>query len=669
MKRFSYAKIRNVALLGHGSSGKTSLAEAMLFASGTSQRLGNVTGGNTVSDFDAEEIRRKISIYTTTAPIEWNDCKINILDTPGQPDFEGEMLEGLRAADSAVILVSGKSGIHVGTQKAFLKAKKDKMPAAFFVGKLDDEQADFYKVLEALKAEFGAAVCPIIVPVTEGSDRIYINLIEMKAFKYKDGKATEAAMPDTGHRLKGLVEAISEAIAETSDENFEKFFSGEAFTTEELNKGIYDGIKQGVITPVFCGSALLCEGIDLFLNGITKYFPAPEITDGETSALVFKTVADPYIGKLSYVKVFSGEIRSDTPIMNERTGKPERIGKLYTMCGKKQTETDVITAGDIGAIAKMVSPLTGDTLCSPDAVIKIPGITFPKPCYSMTVESLTKGDEEKIAQGLHRLMDEDPTIKFETDKETKQQILSGLGDLHIDITTGKLKNKFGVGVKLSEPEVAYREAIKKPFTAEGKHKKQTGGHGQYGHVVIKFEPCESEELVFAQAVVGGSVPKNYFPAIEKGLRECVAHGTLAGYPVVNLKATLLDGSYHPVDSSEMAFKLAAALAFKTALPQAKPVLLEPVGSLKVAVPQSSMGDVIGDINKRRGRVLGMDHDDKGDEVIEAEVPVSQMHDFSIVLRSITKNRGSFSFEFVRYEEAPPEVAAAIENAKAGKEAV
>lgn len=685
MKRFSSKQIRNVVLLGHGSSGKTTLAEAMLFSAKASPRLGNIASGNTVCDYDPEEVKRTISIFTSVAPFEWMDCKINILDTPGQPDFEGEMLEGLRAADSAIIAVSGKSGVHVGTEKAWEKAKAAKLPTAFFVGKLDEEQADFFKVLEALKSSFGAVVCPIVVPFEQDNDTVYVNLVEMKAYKYKDGKSSEVPIPNTGHRLQGLVAAISEAIAETSEEYFDKYFSGEAFTKEELTKGILDGIKQGVIAPVFCGSAVTGAGINMLMDGIASYFPGVEGTvdatdsdgnkvelnvneTGPLAALVFKTIADPYVGKLSFIKVFSGEMRQDSTIVNTRTNKTEKVGKLYIMCGKKQTETDCVSTGDIGAISKMSSPLTGDSLCAPSRVVSLRGIDFPKPNLSMSVSPVSKGDEDKIAQGLHRLMEEDPTLNFATHPETKQQIISGLGELHIDIIVSKLKTKFGVNVNLEKPEVPYRETIRKKVSAEGKHKKQTGGHGQYGHVIIEFEPCDSDELVFDEKVVGGSVPKNYFPAVEKGLRESVQHGMIAGYPMVNLKATLLDGSYHPVDSSEMAFKLAASLAYKAAIPQASPVLLEPIGLLKVQVPQSAMGDVIGEINKRRGRVLGMDHTDGGQDILQADVPMAEMHDFSIVLRSITQGRGTFTFDFERYEEAPPQVAQAVAAARSAKEA-
>lgn len=680
MKQFESKQIRNVVLLGHGSCGKTSLSEAMLYLSGASQRLGYIASGNTVCDFDMEEIHREMSIYTAIAPIEWNGDKINIIDTPGQPDFEGELLEGLRAADCAVIAVSGKSGVHVGTERAWEKTREIHMPTAFFVGKLDEEQADFYKVLEQLKIKFGAAVCPVIVPFKNNGSLIYINLITMSACEYKDGKARPVPMPETGHRLQGLIAAISEAVAETNDEYFDKYFSGVAFSKEELTTGILDGIKDGVIAPVFCGSSATGSGVDMLLDGIVSYFPGADteatakngegakikITANETeplSAFIFKTVADPYVGKLSYVRVYSGVLRTDSPVVDSRTGKNERVGKLCILRGKKQIETDSISAGDIGAIAKMGSLQTGDTLCAPSKIVSLPTFDFPLPCLSMAIKPVKKGDEEKVSVGLHRLMEEDKTIKFKMDSETKQQVLSGLGELHIDITVSKLKSKFNVEVELSTPDVPYRETIRKKVKSEGKHKKQTGGHGQYGHVVIEFEPCDSENLVFEEKVFGGSVPKNYFPAVEKGLRECVCRGVIAGYPVVNIKATLLDGSYHPVDSSEMAFKMAAALAYKSALPQASPILLEPFGALKVIVPENAMGDVIGEINKRRGRVLGMNSADNSREIIEAEAPMSEMHDFSVILRSITQGRGSFTFEFARYEEAPPQVVQSVIAAK------
>lgn len=677
MKRYGLNQLRNVVLLGHGGSGKTSLAEAMLFSSKATDRLGKIADGNTICDYDQEEIKRKISVSLSIAPFEWNDCKINLIDVPGLFDFEGETIEGIKAANCAIIAVSGKSGVNVGTEKAWNQVSKNKLPRSFFVTKLDEERADFYKVLEGLKAKFGAQVCPVVVPVDTDDGRCYINLIEMKAYKYSSGKYTEVEMPDTGHRLDGLITAISEAVAETDDACFEKYFSGESFTKEELVTGVHKGIRECTIAPVFCGSSYTLEGVDLLINSIAQMFPGEdeseplEATDANGNAakvsfsekdplavFVFKTLADPFVGKLSFFKVISGEIRSDTTFVNARTGQAEKIGKLYMIKGKKQAEVESIGAGDIGAASKMASPLTGDTLCAPSRVISLNGIQFPEPYLSMAVMPKSKGDDEKISSGLHRLMEEDLTFMFFTNHETKEQVISGLGEQQLDVLISKLKAKFGVGVDMKKPRVAYRETIRKKVKVEGKHKKQTGGHGQYGHVWIEFEPGETEEMTFAENVFGGSVPRNFFPAVEKGLRECTAHGVLAGYPVVNLKATLVDGSYHPVDSSEMSFKMAAGIAYRTGLTQAAPVLLEPIGTLKVYVPESYMGDVIGEINKRRGHMLGMESED-GIQVIEAEAPSAEMHDFSTALRSMTQGRGYYTFEFARYEEVPEQISRAI----------
>ena len=679
MKHYPPSQIRNIALTGHGRSGKTSLAEALLFTAGEIDRVGNIEAGSTVCDFDPEEIKRKVSLSCALAPLEWKDCKINIIDTPGLFDFEGELLEGMSAADAAVIVVSGKSGISVGTEKAWKRTLAHGIPRAFFISKIDDEAADFYRVLEELKGAFGAAVCPVVVPVSIDSGTIYINLIDMKAFKYDNkGKPSEVPMPDTGHRLQGLVAAISEAVAETSDEYFEKYFSGSAFTHDELIAGIHLGVKECTITPVFCGSNTKCAAIDMLLDSLSAMFPTAAEADTNSgnspeksvlsSAFVFKTIADPYVGKLSYLKVLSGEIKPDSIILNTRTGLNEKIGKLYVQRGKKQFETESLSKGDIGTAAKL-SAQTCDILAAPGVKAEQRNIEFPSPCLSMAITPKTKGDDDKISQSLHRLCEEDPTIKFKINSETRQQILSGLGEQHLDYIVSKLKAKFGVEVTLSKPLVPYRETIKKKVKAEGKYKKQTGGHGQYGHVIIEFEPCESEHLEFEEKVVGGSVPRNFFPAVEKGLHDSVRQGVLAGYPVVNIRATLIDGSYHAVDSSEAAFKSAAALAYKSGISLAGPVLLEPIGMLKAYVPENNMGDVIGEINRRRGRVLGMNSADDGLQLVEAEAPVAETLDFSIVLRSLTQGRGYYTFEFARYEEAPPAISqAVIEKAKALKAA-
>lgn len=677
MKQYAAKNIRNIALVGHAGSGKTSLAEAAFFLTGQSERLGKVADGNTISDFDPEEIRRKASVSTTILPVEWKDTKMNLLDTPGLFDFAGGVSEGIRAAGSALIVISGKSGVTVGAEKTFAAAQKKGIAKIFFVNKLDNENADFYKVFEDLKATFGPMVCPLVVPyVVDHKVDCYVNLLEYKAYRYQNGKAAEVPIPDMGHRLDGLRTAINEAVAETSEELMEKYFSGEAFTPDELILGLATGVRRGEIAPVFCGSATELEGIDQLLNGLIWLAPWAETVAGETgvdangspvelstnenaqtAAVVFKSVVDPFVGKLLYFKVVSGKVTPDSMLLNMRTGAQEKLGKLYYIRGKKQEEAPFITAGDIGAVAKLASTNTGDTLCAPARPLVLPGVIFDKPCFSMAVNAKKKGEEEKVASGLSRLIEEDPTLSFVLNTETKEQILSGLGEQHLDVAASKLKNKFGAEITLTVPRVPYRETIRKKVKVQGRHKKQSGGHGQFGDVWIEFEPCDGDELVFAESVFGGSVPKNFFPAVEKGLRDSAQKGVLAGFPMVGVKATLTDGSYHPVDSSEMAFKTAAALAYKAGIPQASPVLLEPVGILRVYVPGDNTGDIMGDVNKRRGRVLGMNpSEEDGLTCVEAEVPMAEMADYTTMIRSMTQGRGHFTFAFERYEEAPANVA-------------
>lgn len=677
MKQFNAKNIRNVALVGHSGSGKTSLAEAMLFLSGASDRLGRIADGNTICDFDAEEIKREASVSMSVAPFEWKNTKINLLDTPGLFDFSGGLSEGIRAAGSAVITVSGKNGVAVGTEKGFKAASKKGIAKLFFINEMDNENADFYKVFDDLKATFGTMVCPLVVPFVENRKvQCYINLLENKAYTYKDGKPSEVAIPETGGRLDELITAMNEAVAETSEELMEKYFSGEEFTHDELIKGLSSGVRRGEIAPVFCGSAYTLDGVDQLMNGLIWLAPFAETMAGEsgvdkggnavelsvnedepTAAIVFKTIIDPFVGKLLYFKVVSGAVKADTTLLNMRTGTTEKISKVYFVRGKKQEETSYIGAGDIGAVSKLSDTITGDTLCSASRPVILPGIEFEKPCLSMAVSASNKADEEKISAGLTRLMEEDPTISYYHNHETHERIISGLGEQQLDVIASKLKSKFGVQVTLETPKVAYRETIRKKVKVQGRHKKQSGGHGQYGDVWIEFEPGTEEELEFSESIFGGAVPKNYFPAVEKGLREACQKGTLAGYPMVGIKAKLVDGSYHPVDSSEMAFKLAAALAYRTGIPQAAPVLLEPIGTLKAYVPNDNTGDVMGDVNKRRGRVLGMNPSNEDNlTCVEAEVPMAEMHDFSTFIRSLTQGRGYFTFEFVRYEEAPQSVA-------------
>ena len=666
MNQFHAGNIRNIALAGHHSSGKTSLAEALLYRAGASDRLGKTADGTTVCDYDPEEIKRQGSLSTALAGFAYEQNWINLFDTPGILDFAGEQLSGIAASDTVLITVSAKSGIRVGTRKAYDAAKVMGKSTMFAITKIDDKDANFYNVLTELKTVFGPTVCPVVVPViTNGEISSYVNLIEMKAYAYdKNGKAVEISMPDEvttekEYRLEGLVAAITEAVAETDDALMEKFFEGESFTQKELIDGIHNGMNKGLISPVICTSATTLAGIDMLLKEFGLLVPAanevetdfPCDTDAPLAALVYKTVADPFVGKTSYIKVLSGKLSADTTAVNSRTGAEEKIGKLYTMLGKKQTEVKTAEAGDIVAAVK-IGALTGDTLCAPGNVKAAPMPAFPHACYSMAVYAKKQGDESKISAGMQRLVEEDPTLSYVQDASTKEMILSGLGEVHLEIAVAKLASKFGAEVKLAVPQIAYRETIRKKVEAEGKHKKQSGGHGQYGHVKIAFEPCVSDELIFEEKVFGGSVPKNYFPAVEKGLQESVRKGVLAGCPVVGLKAILLDGSYHPVDSSEMAFKMAASIAYKEGMRAADPVMLEPISTLNVTAPDENTGDIMGELNKRRGRVLGMEPTAKGETTITAEVPAREMHDFAMYLRQVTRGLGSFTLEFLRYEPLP-----------------
>ena len=681
MKQYPIEKIRNVCILAHGGAGKTSLTEAMLKFAGASDRFGKVADGTTVTDFDPEEIKRQISINTAVATFEFNNCKFNILDTPGYFDFVGEIVEGVRVADAAVIVLSGKSGVSVGAEKSWAYCEAKNMPRIMFINKMDDENADFQKVVEQMRDTFGKQIAPFQVPIIDGGKMVgFADPVNMVAKMFQDGPPREEPIPDSiMSEVEPIREMILESVAETDEELMEKFFGGEEFTPDEIKTALKKGVRDGSIVPALCGSALTNKAIGVLLESIISYLPSPadanpevdvdgnEIAcdpSGAPAALVFKTIADPFVGKLSYFKVISGELKADSSIYNPRAGSLEKIGKLYYVFGKKQIETDKVTAGDIAAVAKLQYTKTSDTLCSKEKPVTLQGIEFPEANLSLAIVPKAKGDEEKISSGLTKLLDEDQTFKIENNTETHQMIISGVGELHLDVIISKLKSKFGVDVELSEPKVPYRETIRKRVEVEGKHKKQSGGHGQYGHVKIVFEPGETEGLTFEEKVFGGAVPKNYFPAVEKGLQDSILHGILAGYPVVNLKATLIDGSYHPVDSSEMAFKMAASIAYKKGMEDAQPVLLEPIGHLEVEVPSANMGDVMGDINKRRGRVLGMNPIGKGLEQVVAEVPMSEMHKYATDLRSMTQARGSFTFKFERYEEAPAPVAQkVIEDSK------
>ncbi|MGD9559945.1 MAG: elongation factor G, partial [Oscillospiraceae bacterium] len=674
--------IRNVMLAGHSGSGKTTLAEALLFFTKGTDRQGKVDEGNTTMDFDPEETKRKVSLSAAVAPVDYDGVKINLIDVPGLFDFELGLYEGIRAAESVLITVEARDGLSVGAQKAYNLAMKNDKARMFYVSKMDVEHADFFKVFDELKGAFGASLCPLVIPYVSDKGIVYVNLISEKAFSYAGGVASQVDMPDMGDRHEEMRNAMFEAVAETDEALMEKFFDGEAFTIDELTEGLRVGTQTGAITPVLCGVAPALEAMDMLLRNMKELLPSaqrgggmladekgeevavPCEVDGPMAAYVFKTVADPFVGKLSYVKVVRGVLKADTALVNARTGENEKLGKLIFLKGKKQTDAAAISAGDIGAVTKLQNTKTGDTLCASGHVLAFKAPQFPNPTYSMALRTTKKGDEGKISGALQRLLEEDRTLNYRVDSETVQQVLSGLGEQHLDVTVAKLKSKFGIDVELSEPRVAYRETLRKKVRKRARHKKQTGGHGQFGDVDIEFEPVDSDELVFEEKVFGGSVPKNFFPAVEKGLRDAVEHGVLAGYPVVGLKATLLDGSYHPVDSSEMAFKMAAKKTYKEALPDASPVLLEPIGALKAYVPDANTGDIMGEVNKRRGRVMGMNPAEDGLQAVEAELPVSEMHDFTTYMRQLTQGRGHYSFEFVRYEPLPQNLEAkVIEEAK------
>ena len=678
MKAYTSNNIRNIAVVGHGGKGKTTLCEAMLYVSGATDRLGKVADGNTVLDFDAEEKRRKSSVSSAVASVEWDNTKLNLIDAPGLFDFAGGAAEAIRAAEAVLIVTSAGSGCDVGTEKAFKAAEKEGKAKFFAITKTDSDHRSFYKTFDALKEVFGNKLCPTIIPYMEGNlTKCYVNLMTGMAFAYDaNGKATKVPVPNDPV-IADMTAAFMEAIATTDDELMEKFFAGEAFTQEEILKGLSLGIFDGSIYPVYAVAGLTCAAVDQLLYGLAWSVPGaygyagetgktddgedlllPCNVEGPLAAVCFKTIADPFIGKMSFVKVVSGVLKADSVAYNTRTGETEKIGKAVFVRGAKQEETKEIIAGDIGVLTKLANVKTGDTLCDVKQHVTLAAVQFPTPCLSMAMQAVKKGDEEKAASGLFKLMEEDPTIGYLNNAETRELVLSGLGEQHLDVIVSKLKNKFGVEIALKVPKVAYRETIRKKVDAQGRHKKQSGGHGQFGDVFITFEPCDSEALVFETAVVGGAVPKNYFPAVEKGLQECVAKGFAAGYPMVGVKATLHDGSYHPVDSSEMAFKTAASLAFKNAMPNADVAILEPIGTLTALMPGDNLGDVMGDVTKRRGRVLGMGEaaDDANMQELVAEVPMSEMADFSTFLRSVTAGRGSYTFTFVRYEQAPHEVA-------------
>mgnify|MGYP004692053149 FL=1 len=689
MKNYASNRVRNVVLLGHSGSGKTTYSEAALYYSGATKRFGKVEDGNTVSDYEAEEIRRKVSINTSVIPVEWQDTKINFLDTPGYFDFAAEVKLAMNVADTGLIMVSAKSGVEVGTEKAWEYCEEMHLPRIIFINQMDDENADFEKTLADLRKNFGKAVAPLQIPFDDENGNFigFINLIKRDARKKVNGKLEKCEMQeDKKDHVEVLRSMLIEVAAESSEELMEKFFNDEELTEEEIYDGLQVGIANHSIAPVMCGSATLGYGVKLLMNTIVRFtLPAIEAKanfhafhdgkdvvycssdDERFSAYVFKTIADPYIGRLNLFRVMTGKLDTTMSVYNEEKDTVEKVGRLYVMRGKEQIEVDELHSGDIGALAKLSNTSTQDTLSLKDANIIIPKIALPGSVLCMAIKPKGKGDEDKLSAALTKIREEDPTIKMEVNPETKQTLVYGVGEQQLDVMVQKLKAKYKIEVDLTDPIIPYRETIKAKASVRGRYKKQSGGHGQFGDVVMEFEPSydTTTPVIFEEKIFGGSVPKQYFPAVEKGLQECVQSGVLAGYPVVGLKATLTDGSYHPVDSSEMAFKMATSVAFKEGIPQAKPVILEPIEHVEVLIPDKYMGDIMGDITKRRGRILSMDAVGMK-KCIVAEVPTAEMHKYATDLRSMTQSRGEYRHHFERYEEAPMEVQKKIIEARAAE---
>ena len=678
MKAYTTDKIRNLALVGHSGSGKTTLTEAMLYNTGVIGRMGKVEDGNTVSDFSKEETKRKISINTSIVPIEWKDTKVNLIDTPGYFDFQSEVFSALRASEAALIVIDATNGIQVGTEKVLKYTKEIDLPRIIFVNKMEKENAKFAKIVSDLHIEYSKRVIPFTLTLGEGEDfKGIIDVLNRKAYEYDGFERKEVPIPENRvDEVEVVYNEICEVVAETDEELMEKYFSGETFTHEDLMQGITAALLEGTAVPLVAGSAETGAGLDVLFDLIIEYMPSPDdkrakygfrhqdeefrevSVDAPMAAVVFKTVVDPFVGKISIFKVISGKVTKDAEIYNVSKDKVEKLGGLFYLRGKEQIDAKEIVAGDIGAISKLSVTQTGDTLASKANPTLFKPLKYPSPTLFFAIEPKTKGDEDKISSALGRLQEEDPSLVTNRDKETKQLTLGGQGNVQLQVALDRLKDEFGVETEIIPLRIAYRETIKGKSDVQGKHKKQSGGAGQYGDVFIRFEPS-AEEFEFDEEVFGGAVPKNYFPAVEKGLMESLEKGPLAGYPVVNLKATLYDGSYHPVDSNEMAFKLAAQLAFRKGIKEANPVLLEPIMKVEITVPDEYMGDIMGDMNKRRGRILGMDPQTDGTQLVIAEAPHAELFEYAIDLRSMTQARGEFSMEFVRYEEVPSNIAEKI----------
>ncbi len=678
MRTYTSSKIRNVGILAHGGAGKTSLTEAVLYDAGHVNRLGKVDEGTTTTDYLPEEIKRKVTVSTTLAPVEWRDHKINILDTPGYADFIGEVRSAVRAVDSIVLVVDGVAGIEVQTEVHWEAAEEANIPRMIFVNKLDRENSNYDRVVKDLRARFGNHVVPLMLPI--GSEENFsgvVNILRHKAFQFEGIKVKEMEVPaDLQPEADKYHEMLMEAAAEGDDELLMKYLDGEPLTDEEIYHGLKNGVRAAKIIPVFCGSALKNIGIQPMLDAIIDLYPSPvdmpgaenqDLSKEPLSAVVFKTLADPFVGKLSFIRIVSGVLKSDATVYNVTKEKEERFGSLLVMRGKTQDTVTEAQAGDIVAIAKLAVTVTGDTLGVKDKTKLLEGVSFPNPTFSVSVEAKSRNDEDKVGNALHRLLEEDPTLRVEKNTETKQTILTGMGEQHLDITLERMQRKFGVEVTTHTPRVPFRETVRGTAEYEYKHKKQSGGHGQYGHVKLRFEPLPDNEFEFAETIFGGSVPKNYHPAVEKGVREAMAEGVLAGYPMTNIKVTLYDGSYHDVDSSEMSFKIAANMCFKKGVEKAKPVLMEPVMAVEVHVPDQFMGDIISDLNSKRGRILGMEPKGKW-QTVKATVPLAEMYRYAIDLKSITQGRGYFTMEFMQYEDVPQMTAKEIiEQAAKDKE--
>lgn len=682
MKDYKTNKLRNLALVGHSGAGKTSLTESLLYFTKAIDRVGKVEDGNTVSDYEKQEIKRKISIQTSIVPVEYKDYKVNFIDAPGFFDFEGEVLNALRASESALFVIDGENGIEVGTEKYWKYTENISLPRIIFLNKLDKENANFNQVVSDLHIDFSKKIIPLTLTLGEGENfEGLIDVIDKKAFKYVDGKAEEVEIPEIRlEEVNAVYEEIQEVVAESDDELMDKYFSGESFTEEEFKEGFRKAIINGSAVPLVGGSLDKKIGLDLLMDIITKYMPSPDHAeanigfrvkdeyeafdvkeDAPFSAVVFKTIADPFLGKISIFKVLSGAIKKDQTFYDISKDKEFKASNIFYLRGKEQFKTERIVAGDIGAFSKQESLQTGDSLCTKDNPIEYKKIKYPKPVLYYAIEAESKNDEDKISAALKKLSEEDPTFEDRRDAETHQEVLAGLGNVQLEVLMDKLKENYSVNTKVVDLKIPYRETIKGKSDVQGKHKKQSGGAGQYGDVFIRFEPCD-EEFVFDEEVFGGAVPKNYFPAVEKGLRDSMDEGPLAGYKVVGIKATLYDGSYHPVDSNEQAFKSAARLAFKKGIVEAKPILLEPIMKLEIRVDDKYMGDVMGDMNKRRGKILGMEPQEDGSQIISALAPESEVLTYSIDLRSMTQARGSFSMEFEKYEEVPKELTEKIVEA-------